>query len=662
MGHGYAVKVGPDNIYISGTTPCYAREGVFRFFERLGAKFYGRGLNNDRDISQLSTGIYPKAKSFTVNAGWSESPRFPWLDNRFEIGDPRNVKDVKFKGIYWHHSSDLQVPFSLYGKSHPEYYALLPEGKRLYSDAPDSWQSGGIHLCMGNHDVRRIAAENVSKWMDAEPDKKFFTVNQGDGPNWCVCDKCASYGSCSDRLVSFVNAVADKARETHPEKTLLTTAYMPPSEPPPERYVPADNVMVTFAVYCNGGAKSQFHPLTDPVNAVSYQHFQGWLKILKPGRLVMFEYPPVYPYPLYPNGSLWAVIDNLKHCADIPQVFSVLYCGFAPESFGALQRYVVGELLWNPKADADRLIDAFMSAYYGAAAPEMRQYLNLLSGVVRDKPHYSCCENYAPGLLDSGLAEKAYPLFDRAAAKVAADKDRLARVRFEKLCLLGVDLYERNPLNGRQKDLAAFAPKLQEYARLLLEELTPDRIALGLGGGRTVDARKWLLDMSGLDVGTAKLAESNVLEAFLKTDDPAAFLEKHGNPEAVTPAGAAILEGPFLPMAHLDNLAGGNLVFADAGQRLFSGPFWVDNPHNVVLWLKGMDKGGGKSILTIKLNGKTAFSGSTGFKADALSAKSLPVPQGLVKHGFNQIELRNDSPAAEGGKARLLLKQVKYLF
>jgi len=54
----------------------------------------------------------------------------------------------------------------------------------------------------------------------------------------------------------------------------------------------------------------------------------------------------------------------------------------APKNAG-LRSYVMAKLLWDVKADANKLIDEFLDGCYGKAAKPMRAYFDLMQGQVR---------------------------------------------------------------------------------------------------------------------------------------------------------------------------------------------------------------------------------------------------------------------------------------
>ena len=110
---------------------------------------------------------------------------------------------------------------------------------------------------------------------------------------------------------------------------------------------------------------------------------------------------------LYPDVMLDANIDDMRFYADYPQITGMIQCGQAYYSMADLEFYILDRLMWQPKLNANKMINSFMNAYYGKAAPYMKRYLNLIRKTVKTKPHRQRASAYAPGILEDGLAGKS---------------------------------------------------------------------------------------------------------------------------------------------------------------------------------------------------------------------------------------------------------------
>ncbi len=545
---GYTIMVINGGVIIGGTDSNMRADGLYRLFERHGMKFYLKNLRESRlRPGQENLEILPDSKEIVFRDSYSEKVRFAATMAYDEDGlraNPRTTRGMNEKvytALYSGHAHDLMVPYSIYGKDHPEYYALLSNGKRL-----DKRKSMGIHLCMSNPEIPAIAAERICRWIEEQPWAVYFDISPGDGPNWCTCDKCQAldvkgHGK-ADRLWQFNNKVAALVKEKHPDKKLVCLAYTPNAEMPPANAGIADNCIVSFAPYCWGGARSQNHLLTDRVNRVAYQNFQDWMKILKPDQMIGFEYPPSY-FPV-PSAGMRPMFEKIKLMASYPQVFAFDYCGYSRHSFYKLSRYVLAELEWNPELDTRNLVENFMVNYYGSAAPHMQAVYDLNAALTEKQPHNQRCEYYAPGFPAHGNADKFYALFDKAEKAVANDPVILKHVQVEKVPYLYVDLNEYNPANGKAPLTDdSFPRKLQEFLNLCVNVKNAEyRAYYGASflKTRTESIAQWLRNICGFTPDQDDIYKSKLIAEFLTSEDPAAFLKQHCRPENMNPYGIRI--------------------------------------------------------------------------------------------------------------------------
>ena len=146
------------------------------------------------------------------------------------------------------------VPADEYYDDHPEYFPLI-DGARLRPVGASYY----AQLCISNPDVFDIVVQKITQGFIDYPEIGVFGVAQSDGGGgWCQCDNCvamdgnqAGTGVYSNRLIRFVNAIADKIFPDHPGKYIGTYAYGE-TKPAPDINV-SDNVVITF---CPGGGTS----------------------------------------------------------------------------------------------------------------------------------------------------------------------------------------------------------------------------------------------------------------------------------------------------------------------------------------------------------------------------------------------------------------------
>ena len=169
-----------------------------------------------------------------------------------------------------HHTFERLVPPSLF-KQHPEYFPLVG-GKRV---------TGYVQRCLTAPGIVELTADNMIKWMDSEPQQKYFALGQNDYENYCLCPKCSKImeeeGSPAGLYIQYVNKVAEIVEEKHPDKYLVTFAYSF-TEKPPKFVKPRHNVFIQLAPIdiC---VSHPFTSCSDPASVKFRERFDGWSRL-----------------------------------------------------------------------------------------------------------------------------------------------------------------------------------------------------------------------------------------------------------------------------------------------------------------------------------------------------------------------------------------------
>ena len=354
----------------------------------------------------------------------------PWqmaLRNRFN-GQSHSLTEqmggkISYRGFV--HTFSSLVPPSKYFAAHPEYYSEI-RGKRVGSEP--------TQLCLTNPDVLDIATETVRQWIREAPDAEIISVSQNDCHGYCECEKCTALaeaeGSQAGPLLHFVNAIAERIERDHPNVAIDTLAYQY-TRKPPKHVVPRHNVIVRLcSIEC-----CFLHPLaTDPYNAAFVEDIRGWNEICD--RLHIWDYVINYRHSICPFPNLRVLKPNISFFIDhgVTGIYEEA-CYYTPGSeLQELRGYIVAKTLWDPDYDTDQAIREFCDAYYEAAGPFIREYLDLIHNYALglEDTHMRIYSN--PGsYLTQELMVTAADLFDRAEAAVADDETVLHRVQVARL-------------------------------------------------------------------------------------------------------------------------------------------------------------------------------------------------------------------------------------
>ena len=377
----------------------------------------------------------------------------------------------------------------LYGKDHPEYFALLPNGKR---EALEGDKDGrNTPMCLSSAAFQEKAIE---RWLASTQSKAkpwyVPCVNccDNDSPGMCICEGCRAWDaksddrfakneywnlsykgpfrsrgrfrlitsvqwgedgdtkvrpvqpSLSDRYAKFYNTVLAKARRHVKDAEVYGYAYANYSEAPRETRV-SDGVIVYYV-------PRMFFPYTADVSVAFRRDWLGWSKA---GAKQMIYRP---------NYMLAGA--NLPYCtarriaADINFAATNGMIAISQDSLigvwsaQSLHNYVVTRLMREPTARYEKLLDEYVEAF-GSAANEIREYCALVESVgaglsLADWQEMSMRNKSPDGLLAGGSFKnfitmaadlyseawfaKVKDALVRARAKCADDPDSAARVDF----------------------------------------------------------------------------------------------------------------------------------------------------------------------------------------------------------------------------------------
>jgi hypothetical protein len=274
-----------------------------------------------------------------------------------------------------------------YGKDHPSWFALQPDGSRDQSRDPDR-----ARLCKSNTElIAAIAREKIDE-LNRNVAQLSVSIGPNDGgrPSFCTCPRCEALDSAkgrkvllwdfskgaqrtfehvslTDRMVYFWSAIAEQVAKVHPDKLLVVDAYSAYAAPPVERKL-HPNLVVRFA------------PLGYYDEAYRQESLRDWDAWSKAAKRIYFRpnlmlagrrdgMPLVYVHKfgkdfryLANHGMIGTDFDSCCH-------------HWATQS---LNYYVVARLHWNPEQDVDAIVDDYCLAGFGPAAKSVRRYFEQL--------------------------------------------------------------------------------------------------------------------------------------------------------------------------------------------------------------------------------------------------------------------------------------------
>ncbi len=304
--------------------------------------------------------------------GFNYSENEPSLGGRVEFF-PANL--VHSWGFLMRPVGEMDGSF----EKHPEYWAYC-NGKRV----PDQ-------VCPMHPMVAKIMTANLLRELREKPGYSFVVVGQEDNFNYCRCDDClaiADVEGVSGPGIILANKIAEALEKEFPDIWVMTPAYEW-SQKPPKTIKPRHNVGVTLcSIQCD--FNRPIEEMTTPGNKDFAEDIIAWGKITK--KLYIWDYTTNFHHYLLPFPNLDAIVPNVKffvrHGAK-----GILFQGShttRAAEFSQLRMWVLARAAWDPEnADGPALINEFVDNYYGAAAPWIKKYIDIIHSPGRADPAMS---------------------------------------------------------------------------------------------------------------------------------------------------------------------------------------------------------------------------------------------------------------------------------
>ncbi len=277
--------------------------------------------------------------------------------------------------------------YERFGTSHPEWFALQPDGTRVQLGSRP-------RLCKSNRELAHEAARQVLEKYQKSPNMDCVSVSPADGGSvdfFCMCVECRkldpsngepvnllfakgekrrerfriSYPSLSDRVTTFYNRIAEEVVRENPEAKIGAYAYSAYRNPPLQAKVhPA--IIIGFV---------GFDYFNEAQREADLKRWDGWAASVQ--QLVL------RPNLLSGGAGLPSVYVN-RLGADLRHGYETGMIATDFDSFPGhwatqgLNYYVLAKLLWDPSLKVETVVDDYCKTGFGEAAPQVKQYFKEL--------------------------------------------------------------------------------------------------------------------------------------------------------------------------------------------------------------------------------------------------------------------------------------------
>ncbi|MFW6060046.1 MAG: DUF4838 domain-containing protein [Phycisphaeraceae bacterium] len=427
---GFVIRTAGPHVVIAGNTPRGTLYGVYWLLDRkLGVRWLSPAYTHvpRRDTLTLDAPDMRQAPRFTYREIFSRDTDAPWY-RQHNLLNGRS-----------HHRENLPAPdgidtWSDYWPTGGHNFHRIVSRKKYGKEHPD-WFTGG-QLAMMNENVRRIAAERLTKIIDKRKDHAYGFSQQDRG--WAADAESKAFAkqhgdTLAAPLIDMVSDIGARVREQVPEARIATLAYHWSFPAPTGLDVPP-YVLITVAPIEANFAYPHQHAKNAPIG----DHIAQWADIAE--HIVVWDYITNFGGYIQPHPNLGAMSRSIQWLAEheaIQGYFGQGAYGSTGVPFAPLRAWVAARLLWDPDQDHDALVDEFVEHYYGDAAPYIREYITLLHDAVRetDTPLTIRTQVTAP-FLSFEVMHEADRLMERAAEAVRDQPGFQRRVRKTRL---GVD-------------------------------------------------------------------------------------------------------------------------------------------------------------------------------------------------------------------------------
>jgi len=339
------------------------------------------------------------------------------------------------------HTFSKLLPPEKYFKEHPDWYSDPANGDKPCTPASKMPAAQGTQLCVSNPEVVDELTKQALAWIKQNPGAGYISISQNDNLHFCQDPTDVALaekeGSNAGPILDFVNKVAARIHKQYPDFLVETLAYSG-TEKPPKNIRPGKNVLIRLAPV----SSDYGHPLNSEWNAETRDNLQGWSKIAP--RLFVWNYVTNFLGEIFPHPDWAGLGPDLRFFAanNVKGVFEQgdNYTNGVGD-FVQLRTWLIAHLMWDPNLDQEQLTDEFLQGYYGAAAPYLKQYLDLIQQSFLSQKKNLSTFNTDFSFLTLDATNQAIGLFQQAENAVKDNKVLSGRVHRESLSLDIATLY-----------------------------------------------------------------------------------------------------------------------------------------------------------------------------------------------------------------------------
>lgn len=279
-----------------------------------------------------------------------------------------------------------------FGKEHPEWFALQPDGTRT------PFPTGATaKMCVSNPGVAEQWLKEAIANFEKNPHLKMVAAAENDygWQGYCVCEACAAWDNkeapmlerdliwatekrpsraLTDRYVKFWNHLAVELRKAFPDREAYVSIWAYHATRPAPSTPLEENIIVGFV-----GLEKRFYQENNMESVLKDRETwkQWWEASGKRNNMVwrpnlMARNAGAMPYVFMHRHA-----ENMRFLAD--HGLGGLHWNSLSNHWATQgpQHYLNAQLAWNPYLDPDEILEDYYHRAFGPAAPHLRDYFSL---------------------------------------------------------------------------------------------------------------------------------------------------------------------------------------------------------------------------------------------------------------------------------------------
>lgn len=407
---GYVVRSTGGRAVLAGNTHRGTLYAAYHLLEELGVRFeapefrfYGGNAEivpsrSSVELPVLDIAEQPdfRLRRSYVEEGWSHTPEtvrqlIAWMAKR-RLNVLVYPYDYEGRGVVrWDEWRDVLLPKAeergiLIEVGGHGYQSFLPPSE--YGRRRPEWFPPGYTVFdVSRPEAVRTYAENVAAYLRERPEIAIFDAWPPDRASWPP-EAVRRFGSIANAQAHVTRELEAVVRRRAPGVRVEAPAFVPAAYPPTPGAMYSAETIVDLAPY----DRSYAAPIgsgTPPINALYAGRIARWRTAGFRGEMGVQEYFRKYSWRSLPVVLPRLIAEDVRFYRDQGAEGMGTYSEPADWLTYELSHLLVAALSWDADLDAEAFVSTYLRERYGAAAPEVGRYVEVVEEAGRllfDRP------------------------------------------------------------------------------------------------------------------------------------------------------------------------------------------------------------------------------------------------------------------------------------